>query len=34
MTMKRKEKLETKEGQMDGVRRLFDHAIFILNKYF
>jgi hypothetical protein len=27
--MKRKEKLETKEGQMEGVRGLFDHAIFI-----
>jgi DNA-binding FrmR family transcriptional regulator len=29
MTMKIKEKLETIEGQMEGVRRLFDHAIFI-----
>jgi hypothetical protein len=27
MTMKIKEKLETNDGQMEGVRRLFDHAI-------
>jgi hypothetical protein len=31
MTMKIKEKLETNDGQMEGVRRLFDHAIKINN---